>query len=76
MAMTNRASMPNYAKQSMNGFTCSKPKVGHFLDQRRFVRSKRLFDLGLEGQQHYWLHVAIDRLNGQVIDKQIEVVNE
>lgn len=30
----------------------------------------------VEGQQHYWVHVAIDRFTGQVIDKQIEVVNE
>ena len=30
----------------------------------------------VEGQQHYWIHVAIDRFTGQVIDKQIEVVNE
>ena len=29
-----------------------------------------------EGEQHYWVHVAIDRFTGQVIDKQIEVVNE
>src|SRR5205814_281462 len=30
----------------------------------------------VEGEQHYWVHVAIDRFIGQVIDKQIEVVNE
>ena len=30
----------------------------------------------VEGEQHYWVHVAIDRFSGQVIDKQIEVVNE
>jgi len=30
----------------------------------------------VEGQQHYWVHVAIDRFTGQVLDKQIEVVNE
>jgi hypothetical protein len=30
----------------------------------------------VEGEQHYWVHVAIDRLTGQVIDKQIEVVTE
>jgi hypothetical protein len=29
-----------------------------------------------EGEQRYWVHVAIDRLTGQVIDKQIEVVKE
>lgn len=30
----------------------------------------------VSGEQHYWVHVAIDRFTGQVIDKQIEVVNE
>jgi hypothetical protein len=29
----------------------------------------------LEGEQRYWVHVAIDRFTGQVIDKQMEVVN-
>jgi hypothetical protein len=30
----------------------------------------------VEGEQRYWVHVAIDRFTGQVIDRQIEVVNE
>jgi hypothetical protein len=30
----------------------------------------------VEGEQHFWVHVAIDRFTGQVADKQIEVVNE
>ncbi len=30
----------------------------------------------VEGEQHYWVHVAIDRFTGQVIDRQIEVVKE
>jgi hypothetical protein len=30
----------------------------------------------VEGEQRYWVHVAIDRFTGQVIDKRIEVVNE
>ncbi len=30
----------------------------------------------VQGEQHYWIHVAIDRFTGQVLDKQIEVVNE
>jgi hypothetical protein len=30
----------------------------------------------VEGEQRYWVHVAIDRFTGQVIAKQIEVVNE
>ena len=33
-------------------------------------------DFIAEGEQHYWAHVAIDRFTGQVLDKQIEVVNE
>jgi Tfp pilus assembly protein PilX len=30
----------------------------------------------VEGEQRYWVHLAIDRFTGQVIDKQIEVVKE
>jgi hypothetical protein len=30
----------------------------------------------VEGEQRYWVHVAIDRFTGEVIDKQIEMVNE
>jgi hypothetical protein len=30
----------------------------------------------VEGEQRYWVHVAIDRFTGQVLDKQVEVVKE
>jgi hypothetical protein len=30
----------------------------------------------VEGEQRYWIHVAIDRYTGQVLDKQIEMVKE
>src|SRR5436305_15343351 len=30
----------------------------------------------VEGEQHYWLHVVVDRFTGQVIDRQVEVVKE
>jgi hypothetical protein len=30
----------------------------------------------VDGEQRYWVHVAIDRFTGRGIDKQIEVVNE
>ena len=30
----------------------------------------------VEGEKRYWVHLAIDRQTGQVIDKQLEVVNE
>ncbi len=35
-----------------------------------------LDNFNVEGEQRYWVHVAIDRLTGQVIDKQIEVVQQ
>jgi len=35
-----------------------------------------LAKFNVEGEQRYWVHVAIDRFTGQVIDKQIEVVQE
>jgi len=28
----------------------------------------------VEGERHYWLHVAIDRFTGEVLDRQLEVV--
>jgi len=34
-----------------------------------------LANLVVQGEQRYWVHVAIDRFTGQLIDKQIEVVN-
>ncbi|CAN5720293.1 hypothetical protein BH09VER1_BH09VER1_34640 [soil metagenome] len=30
----------------------------------------------VEGEQRYWVHVAIDRYTGQIIDKQLELVSE
>jgi hypothetical protein len=30
----------------------------------------------VDGEQRYWVHVAIDRYTGQVLDKQVEVVKE
>ncbi len=29
----------------------------------------------VEGERHYWLHLAIDRLTGQIVDQQLEIVN-
>jgi hypothetical protein len=33
-------------------------------------------DFVVEGEKHYWVHLAIDRFTGQVIDRQVEVVTE
>ena len=30
----------------------------------------------VEGEKRYWLHVAIDRITGEVIDQQLEAVYE
>jgi hypothetical protein len=30
----------------------------------------------VEGEKRYWLHIAIDRFTGEVIDQQLEAVNE
>ncbi len=35
-----------------------------------------LDQFNVEGERHYWLHLAIDRYTGKVIDKQLEVVRE
>ncbi len=33
-------------------------------------------DFSVQGEQRYWVHLAIDRLTGEVLDKQVEVVKE
>jgi hypothetical protein len=33
-------------------------------------------DFVVEGEQHYWVHVAIDRFTDQIVDMQVEVVKE
>jgi hypothetical protein len=30
----------------------------------------------VDGERRYWLHLAIDRFTGQIVDQQLEVVNE
>jgi len=43
----------------------------------RYPQSANALDkFVVEGEQHYWVHVAIDRFTGAVIDKQIELVRE
>ncbi len=44
-------------------------QIGHYPQS-----AAALDQFNVEGEQHYWVHVAIDRFTGQVIDKQIEVV--
>ena len=41
-----------------------------------FVNSALHSSFIVEGEQRYWIRVVIDRLTGEVIDRQVEVVNE
>ncbi len=47
-------------------------QTGHFKPNASSLQN----DFVVEGEEHCWVHVAIDRFTGQVIDKQIEVVKE
>jgi hypothetical protein len=38
--------------------------------------AKNLADFVVEGEKRYWLHIAIDRFTGEVIDQQLEAVYE
>ena len=40
------------------------------------INAAGLADFLVEGERRYWVHVAIDRSTGQVIDEKIEPVNE
>jgi hypothetical protein len=51
----------------------SRGRVAINQTQQAFIQNDFIV---VEGEQRYWLHVGIDRFTGQVIDKQIEVVNE
>jgi len=33
-------------------------------------------DFVVKGEEHYWVHLAIDRFTNQVVEKRIEVVKE
>ncbi len=39
-------------------------------------RAATFSDFLVQGEQHYWVHLAIDRNTGQVIDQQLEAVRE
>jgi hypothetical protein len=47
-------------------------QTGHFKPNATSLQN----DFLVEGEEHYWVHVAIDRFTAQIIDKQIEVVKE
>jgi hypothetical protein len=43
---------------------------------RYSTSAQTLDNFTVEGERRYWLHVAIDRYTGTVLDSQLEVVNE
>jgi pentatricopeptide repeat protein len=43
---------------------------------RYTAASKTLNDFEVEGERRYWIHLAIDRFTGEVVDSQIEPVSE
>jgi hypothetical protein len=43
---------------------------------RYTANSTKLSQFAIDGESRYWVHVAIDRSTGQVLDKQIELVSE
>jgi len=47
-------------------------QTGHFKPGATSLQN----DFVVEGEEHYWVHVAIDRFTGQIIDRQAEVVKE
>ena len=40
------------------------------------VSATSLDQFAVEGEKRYWLHIAIDRLTGKILDSQLEVVTE
>jgi hypothetical protein len=49
---------------------------GHFLNNSAAVSNGGQDNFIVEGERHYWLHVAIDRYTGQVVDEQLELVDQ
>jgi len=48
---------------------------GHFINSPAPVSSGGRDNFVVEGERHYWLHLAIDRFTGQVVDQQLELVD-
>ena len=49
---------------------------GHFLNNSALVTSGGKDNFVVDGERHYWLHVAIDRYTGKVVDQQLEIVDQ
>ncbi|MCE0499385.1 MAG: hypothetical protein LV481_15700, partial [Methylacidiphilales bacterium] len=49
---------------------------GHFLNNSSAVSSGGKDNFVVDGERHYWLHIAIDRYTGQIVDQQLEMVDQ
>jgi hypothetical protein len=49
---------------------------GHFLSNSVPVSSGGKDNFVVEGERRYWLHIAIDRYTGKVVDQQLEIVDQ
>jgi hypothetical protein len=49
---------------------------GHFVNNSSLVSSNGKDNFVVDGERHYWLHVAIDRYTGKVVDQQLEIVDQ
>jgi hypothetical protein len=49
---------------------------GHFLNNSALVTSGGKDNFVVDGERHYWLHVAIDRYTGKIVDEQLEIVDQ
>ena len=49
---------------------------GHFINNSSPVSSGGKDNFVVDGERHYWLHVAIDRYTGKVVDQQLELVDQ
>jgi hypothetical protein len=49
---------------------------GHFVNNTSPLNSVGRDNFVVEGERRYWLHVAIDRFTGQVVDEQLEIVDQ
>jgi len=47
-------------------------QTGHFKPNATSLQN----DFVVEGEEHYWVHLAIDRFTGKVLERQVEQVKE
>ena len=49
---------------------------GHFINNSAPVTSGGKDNFVVDGERRYWLHIAIDRYTGKIVDEQLELVDQ